>query len=54
LAVEDGKAAKDGGYVYTFQVADESGSVLATFWNEVGASVKAGDIILMAGGYKSN
>lgn len=32
-------------------VADESGSVMATLWNDVGAAVALGDIILMAGGY---
>lgn len=48
--VEDGKPAKEGGLVYTFRVADESGSVIATLWNNVGAAVAVGDIILMAGG----
>jgi hypothetical protein len=50
MVVEDGKPAKEGGYVYTFQVADDSGAVLATFWNQVGSFISVGDILLMAGG----
>lgn len=49
--MEEGKAAKEGGFVYTFQVADETGTVITTLWNEVGQSTKVGDIILMVGGY---
>lgn len=48
--VEDAKWTKDGGYIYSFRVADESGAVIANFWNEVGAAMKPGDIILMMGG----
>lgn len=49
--VESGKVAKEGGMVYTFQVADETASVIATLWNEVGQTTQVGDIILMVGGY---
>lgn len=52
--VEDGKVAKEGGMVYTFQVADETASVMATLWNEVGQSTQVGDIILMVGGYNDD
>lgn len=49
--MEDPKPAKDGGVVYSFQVADESACVIANFWNEIGAAIKIGDILLIAGGF---
>jgi len=42
--------AKEGGTVYTFLIADDSASMLATFWDEQGGALKAGDIILLRGG----
>lgn len=50
LVVEEPKPTKDGGYVYSFQVADDSGMVIANFWNEIGAAIRIGDILLMVGG----
>lgn len=44
------KCTKEGGTVYTLLVADESGSILATFWDEIGAAMKPGDVILMRSG----
>lgn len=44
------KSTKEGGMVYTIPVADESGSMLATFWDEQGAAMRPGDIILMRAG----
>lgn len=44
------KSSKDGGTVYTILVADESGSMLATFWDEQGAAMRPGDVILMRSG----
>lgn len=49
--MEDPKSTKEGGFIYSFRVADESGMVIANFWNEVGGAIKAGDILLMTGGY---
>lgn len=43
-------AAKEGGTVYTFLVADESASMLATFWDEQGSALKPGNVILLRGG----
>lgn len=48
--MEEGKAAKDGGTLYTFRAADASGCVILTLWNEVGRCVKEFDILLVAGG----
>lgn len=36
--------------VYTFLVADESATMLGTFWDAQGAALKYGDVILMRGG----
>ena len=47
---DEPKMVKEGGAVFTFLVADASGSVIANFWNEVGDSVKPGDIILLTSG----
>lgn len=44
------KSTKEGGTVYTIMIADESGSMLATFWDEQGAAMKPGDVILMRAG----
>lgn len=44
------KHTKEGGTVYTVPVADETGSILATFWDEIGAAMKSGDVILMRSG----
>jgi hypothetical protein len=46
----DVHVAKEGGTVYTFLVADESAAMLATFWDEQGAALRAGDVVLMRGG----
>lgn len=46
----DIKQPKEGGTVYTILVADESGSMLATLWDEQGAAMKPGDVILMRSG----
>ena len=46
----DVKSPKEGGTVYTILVADDSGSMLATFWDEQGAAMKPGDVILMRSG----
>ena len=52
------KPAKEGGTVYTIPIADESGSMLGTFWDDYGASMRPGDVILMRSGlvtlYKGN
>ena len=50
MVVEDPKPAKDGGIVHSFQVADGSASVIANFWNDIGAAIQVGDILLVAGG----
>lgn len=44
------KSTKEGGTVYTILVADESGSMLATFWDEQGSAMRPGDVILMRSG----
>lgn len=44
------KLTKEGGTVYTILVADESGSMLGTFWDDQGAAMRPGDIILMRSG----
>lgn len=46
----DVKGTKEGGTVYNFHVADESGSMFATFWDDQGAAMKSGDVILMRNG----
>lgn len=51
MPVEGAKSTKEGGSIYSYQVADESGTAIANFWNEIGASIRVGDILLMAGGY---
>lgn len=48
--MEGGKQTKEG-VIYSFQVADESGSIIANFWNEVGACITPGDILLVGGGF---
>lgn len=49
--MEDPKTTKDGGIIHSFQVGDESGVVIANFWNEIGSCVQRGDILLMIGGF---
>lgn len=49
--VDDPKIVKEGGAVFTYLVADDSASVVANFWNEVGESIKPGDIMLLTSGY---
>lgn len=44
------KPTKEGGLVYTIPVADETGSMLGTFWDEQGRQMRPGDVILMRGG----
>ena len=44
------KSTKEGGMVYTIPIADESGLMLATFWDEQGSAMKPGDVILMRNG----
>lgn len=44
------KSTKEGGTVYELLVADESGSMLATFWDDQGLAMKPGDVILMRAG----
>lgn len=46
----EAKSTKEGGTVYEILVADESGSMLATFWDDQGAAMKPGDVILMRAG----
>ena len=48
---DEPKVVKEGGAVFTFLVADDSGSMIANFWNEVGESIRPGDIILLTSGY---
>lgn len=43
------KPTKEG-VVYTLLVADETASMLATFWDEQGRAMRPGDVILMRGG----
>ena len=47
---EEIRSTKEGGTVYTILVADESGAMLATFWDEQGAAMRPGDVILMRAG----
>ena len=44
------KSTKEGGLVYTIPVADESGSMLATFWDDQGAAMRPGEVFLMLAG----
>lgn len=44
-------ATKDGHLVTVVKVADESGSVILTLWDDIGTSVSPGDILLIAGGF---
>lgn len=36
--------------MHSFKVADESGSVIGNFWNEIGEAVRPGDVLLISGG----
>lgn len=48
---DEGKDTKEGGKVYCFRVADHSGSILATLWNDSGKYLGPGDQIVMIGGF---
>lgn len=43
------KSAK-GNFIYTFLVADESGSIELVLWDDIGASVDSGDILILTNG----
>ncbi len=49
--VESAKSISEGGFIYSFRVADDSGSIIANFWNAIGDCIRVGDIILVTGGY---
>lgn len=44
-------STREGGYVFTYVVADESACIVVCLWNEVGQAVNIGDIILITAGY---
>ena len=41
---------KDGNTAHKFKVADKTGSVDLTVWNDVGEAIKCGDIIRLTKG----
>lgn len=45
------KPSKDGHLVYTFRVADDSGSAILSLFDDAGKSVENGDILLIVGGF---
>lgn len=45
------KPIKDGHIVCTVKVADETGSVILTLWDQIGMCISNGDIILITGGF---
>eukprot|EP00124_Ichthyophonus_hoferi_P005211 Ihof_evm2s701 gene=Ihof_evmTU2s701 len=52
LVLEKPKAQQTSmGLVYTLLVADQTGSIQFTLFNEVGTAVRAGDILELTGGY---
>jgi hypothetical protein len=55
IVLEVGKPSttKDGHEVRTFKVADKSGSINASVWDEAGALLQPGDICRLTKGYAS-
>ena len=53
LSLVESKKSRDGHRIYTFTVADSSGSIRCSLWDDSGKYLKPGDVVRLTEAYSS-